>query len=258
MHAEVDVRRALVSRAEAGVGVDVVIVVAVAVRVCARHQLRVALAVHTRVDVADFVRLALVARVRVGAAAGELCEVVVGDAGSAVLADQVVSTLRVGAVSRRRVGASGVLVSVLVAHAVRVTTRKDLTASVAMTVDVLVEAGSRLAVGAGDSHRAVAVCRATDAIDDAGASVQTLADVRAGGRDVAGLSRNRTAEAHIALALDYESTHIHAHYIPFVYFVRSFTCTCMYIIFSSHSLVSSQPKNSTSSTMLVCHVWTCT
>ena len=76
------------------------------------------------------------------------------------------------------------LVSAVVAHTVRVSILQDLTTSVAMAVDLLVEARSALAVGSGDTDWAHAVRRARDVIDCAGSSVQALANVGARGSDI--------------------------------------------------------------------------
>ena len=184
VHAEVDVSGAFVTCAVSGVGIDVVAVVTLTVRIGASHNLLMANTVHTRIDVANVVRFTLRSGVGVHTLALKRGLVIVSDASSSVLAHEAVTANSVRAVAWSSISTSRVLVSAVIAHAVRISVLQNLTTSVAMAVDLLVEARSALAVGSGDTNRAHAVRRARDVIDCARTSVQALANVGARGSDV--------------------------------------------------------------------------
>ena len=153
-------------------------------QISASHNLLVTYSLHARISVANVVRLALRSGVRVHTLTLERRLVIVSDASSSVLAHEAVTANSVRAVAWSGISTSGVLVSAVVAHAVRISILQNLTTSVAMAVDLLVEARSALAVGSGDTNRAHAVRRARDVIDCARTSVQALANVGARGSDV--------------------------------------------------------------------------
>ena len=140
--------------------------------------------VHARIDVANVVRFALGSGVRVHTLALERRLVIISDASSSVLAHEAVTANSVRAVAWPSISTSGVLVSAVVAHTVRVSILQDLTTSVAMAVDLLVQARSAFAVGSGDTNRAHAVRSTRDVIDGARSSVQALANVGTRGSDV--------------------------------------------------------------------------